>query len=353
MAPIFKSLAAMTAMLSTLSSAAAVPMRRQAPPGIVLQTVTQTATSWERIDVTVTITVGGATVTPQVPANTTPTVNTVSQVAVDGTFYTVITTSTTVNMQTTYALPGGTGAPSAPAVTAAPPTQPSVAQVPPPQSSSSSESAGGQFFQSPSSSPNANPNPAPASVPAGQSTTTTSTTAPAGTSSTGTSGGSTSGGFGQAWPGAQYPIQVNQDRTDNCPHGTGLGTPGTGTKAPSNPSSPCSSESDYCAGDMTHYDVATSPSNPSSCGMTNDGSTDNVVALSYLLMPGSEYCGKTINLFNPLTGKSATAKVVDKCMGCDISTSIDMSNHLYEQLDGSADNTYSCGRTGGVEWYFA
>ena len=354
MAPIFKSIAAMTAMLSTLTSAVAIPTKRQAPPGIVLQTVTQTATSWERIDVTVTITVGGATVTPEIPANTTPTVNTVSQVAVDGTFYTVITTSTTINLQTTYALPGGTGAPAAPVVTAAPPTQPAAAPPvtnSPPQSTGTPQSSGGQFFQNPSPDSSSSSSSTVENIPSAPAS--SPPTTPSTSSSPPSGGSSGSGGYGTSFAGATYPRQALQSQgIDTCPHGSDLGVPGT--KAPGGKTSgPCDSEANFCTGDMTHYDVATSMANPSSCGNANNGASDDVVALSHLLMPNKEFCGKKINLFNPVTGKSGTATVVDTCEGCDIPTSIDMSNHLYETLMGPTDTTTSCGRSGGISWYFA
>ncbi|KAF2973096.1 hypothetical protein GQX73_g678 [Xylaria multiplex] len=75
------------------------------------------------------------------------------------------------------------------------------------------------------------------------------------------------------------------------------------------------------SGDMTYY-------NPGLgfCGQTN-GDNDEVVALS----PGdvSGKCGKTIRIHKD--GKTATAKVVDKCPGC-AGGSIDVSPVVFDKL---------------------
>jgi hypothetical protein len=57
------------------------------------------------------------------------------------------------------------------------------------------------------------------------------------------------------------------------------------------------------------------------------------------------YCGKTIAITCIATGKSTTATVVDKCMGCD-GFSIDLSNAAFLDLDDLA-----IGRTKAT-WYF-
>lgn len=59
------------------------------------------------------------------------------------------------------------------------------------------------------------------------------------------------------------------------------------------------------SGDMTYYSPGLG-----SCGGTN-GDNDAVVALS---ASQSGYCGKSIKIH--YSGKTATAKVVDKCPGC-------------------------------------
>ena len=98
------------------------------------------------------------------------------------------------------------------------------------------------------------------------------------------------------------------------------------------------------SGDGTFYDVATTMTNPSSCGTANDGSKENVVALPPAIIKDSD-CGKSINIH--YKGKTATAKIVDKCPGCH-GDSIDMSRHLFQELASEAE-----GRLHGVTWSYA
>ena len=105
-------------------------------------------------------------------------------------------------------------------------------------------------------------------------------------------------------------------------------------------------ESSPCTGDITYYTAGLG-----ACGVTSDGSTQSVVALSYLLM-GSDsndnpYCGKTITITCTATGESTTAIVVDKCMGCD-EFSIDLSTFAFSNLD---PNYLTVGREL-ASWYF-
>jgi hypothetical protein len=83
--------------------------------------------------------------------------------------------------------------------------------------------------------------------------------------------------------------------------------------------------------------------------VTNDGDTENVVALPHGLMGtqsnGNPYCGQNITVKCTATGKTTTATVVDKCMGCD-GYSIDLSNAAFLELDG-----LSVGRTGATWWF--
>ncbi|GAM38857.1 hypothetical protein EIK77_006931 [Talaromyces pinophilus] len=81
-------------------------------------------------------------------------------------------------------------------------------------------------------------------------------------------------------------------------------------------------------GDGTFYDTATSLSAPSYCNTANDGTTENVVALSQEIMDQS-LCGATITV--TYEGKTATGTVVDKCMGCDRG-SVDMSRAMFGDL---------------------
>jgi hypothetical protein len=102
-------------------------------------------------------------------------------------------------------------------------------------------------------------------------------------------------------------------------------------------------EGSPCTGDITYYDTATTSSNPSSCGTTNDGTTELVLALPHGIMTDSD-CGKSVTI--SYNGVTKTGTVVDKCMGCDDS-SIDLSRAFFEAVAGSLD----AGRISGVEWY--
>ncbi|KAL3487124.1 hypothetical protein BJX62DRAFT_11725 [Aspergillus germanicus] len=104
---------------------------------------------------------------------------------------------------------------------------------------------------------------------------------------------------------------------------------------------PCSAGSP-CVGQVTFYDTATSMSAPSSCGLVNDGSSENVIALPVGIMQDSD-CGRTVVI--KYNGKTSKGTVVDKCMGCD-NTSIDLSRHFFSLLA-----SFDAGRLHGVEWY--
>jgi hypothetical protein len=100
-----------------------------------------------------------------------------------------------------------------------------------------------------------------------------------------------------------------------------------------------------CNGDVTYYDTANTTSNPSSCGTTNDGLTELVLALPQGIMANSE-CGKSVTITYHDVTKTGT--VVDKCpsVGCD-NNSVDLSRAFFQTLVGSLD----AGRISGVEWY--
>lgn len=102
------------------------------------------------------------------------------------------------------------------------------------------------------------------------------------------------------------------------------------------------SEGAPCDGMITFYDTATTSTNPSSCGTTNDGTIENVLALPHGIMKDSD-CGKTVTI--TYNGQTATGLVVDKCMGCD-NGSVDLSRHLFGQL-APMDK----GRVSGAKWY--
>lgn len=109
----------------------------------------------------------------------------------------------------------------------------------------------------------------------------------------------------------------------------------------------CSSSGTPCCGDITHYDTDAAHKTPGACGWVNDGAVEDVIALPHVMMGeqsnGNPFCGKTVTV--SLDGKTATAKVVDKCMGCE-GQSIDLSDHLFGQLGNPA-----IGRTK-AQWWF-
>ncbi|OQE21159.1 hypothetical protein PENSTE_c012G03423 [Penicillium steckii] len=116
---------------------------------------------------------------------------------------------------------------------------------------------------------------------------------------------------------------------------------GSGSGSSSGYTGACS-ESSPCTGEMTFYDTATSASAPSSCGTTNDGESEFVLALPVGIMKDND-CGKSVTI--EYNGVKQTGTVVDKCMGCDDS-SIDLSKHLFE-----AFASFSEGRLTDAKWY--
>ncbi|KAF4954799.1 hypothetical protein FSARC_12016 [Fusarium sarcochroum] len=99
-------------------------------------------------------------------------------------------------------------------------------------------------------------------------------------------------------------------------------------------------------GEFTYYTIGLGAcGGPSVAGQDEDIS---IVALSHLLM-GEEsnnnpMCGKTITI--KANGKTTTAVVKDKCMGCEIDD-IDVSVKVFKEIWGGTDK----GRTP-VEWWF-
>ncbi|POS87993.1 hypothetical protein EPUL_000535 [Erysiphe pulchra] len=97
-----------------------------------------------------------------------------------------------------------------------------------------------------------------------------------------------------------------------------------------------------CNGDITYYDPGTGAG---ACGWQNT-KDEPVVALPHAFMGeksnGNPYCGKTITIVR--NGKTSTARVVDKCMGC-TGFSIDLSDSVFTQLAA-----LSVGRTSAKWW---
>ncbi|KAK1530645.1 allergen Asp F7 [Colletotrichum costaricense] len=98
-------------------------------------------------------------------------------------------------------------------------------------------------------------------------------------------------------------------------------------------------------GDLTYYAVGLG-----ACGEDDSGkdNTENIVAVSHLVMGaqsnGNPYCGKKVQI--TCNGKTTTATVRDKCMGCE-ADAIDVSEKAFLELFGSL----GVGR-GTVEWKF-
>lgn len=116
-------------------------------------------------------------------------------------------------------------------------------------------------------------------------------------------------------------------------------TPSPSPAPSSSPSQPAaggssgSSSGGSFHGDITYYTVGLG-----SCGVDNTGddTTQNLVAINWEQMGtqsnGNPMCGKTITI--SAGGKTTTALVVDKCMGC-ASGSIDVSEKVFTDLFGS------------------
>lgn len=87
------------------------------------------------------------------------------------------------------------------------------------------------------------------------------------------------------------------------------------------------------------------------CGVNVDPA-GNGIALPYEFM-GTEsndnlYCGKTLTIYNPATGESAQAIVMEKCMGC-VGRSIDLTETLFSEL---TNGDIALGRVHNVDWWF-
>lgn len=140
-------------------------------------------------------------------------------------------------------------------------------------------------------------------------------------------------------PTERSTIVPEPTSTSQAPAATSTTSPGNTLN--SGYTGPCD-ESSPCTGQMTFYDTATTATNPSACGTTNDGLTELVLALPHGIMSDSD-CGKSVTIH--YNGVTQTGKVVDKCMGCD-NTSVDLSRALFESFASLAE-----GRLSGATWY--
>ncbi|KFA66999.1 hypothetical protein S40285_06262 [Stachybotrys chlorohalonatus IBT 40285] len=108
----------------------------------------------------------------------------------------------------------------------------------------------------------------------------------------------------------------------------------TGTNNNENMSSTSSGSGEH-SGELTYYTVGMGACGEDDSGL---GSSSNIVAISQHLMGtqsnGNPMCGQTITIF--ANGKSTTATVRDKCMGC-AAEDIDVSEKVFLELYGSLD----------------
>ncbi|KAE8334468.1 hypothetical protein BDV24DRAFT_170161 [Aspergillus arachidicola] len=130
--------------------------------------------------------------------------------------------------------------------------------------------------------------------------------------------------------------------TSSAVLGTTSPVPVTGNHNGEELSTGTCSKASPCKGKATNYDTATSSLRPSSCGWTNDGTTEDVIAVPAHLIPS--YCGHTITINY---GGYKTGTIVDTCVGCGTS-SIDLSRHLFGQLAN-----LDTGVLYDVEWWIA
>ncbi|OAQ61761.1 riboflavin aldehyde-forming enzyme [Pochonia chlamydosporia 170] len=119
---------------------------------------------------------------------------------------------------------------------------------------------------------------------------------------------------------APPPPPAPKPQTSSTPKGGNGGGSGSG------------SGSGSFSGDITYYTVGMG-----ACGEDDSGkdNSENIVALSHLKMGtqsnGNPMCGKSITIY--ANGKTATATVKDKCMGCE-TDAIDVSEKVFKDLFG-------------------
>ena len=148
-------------------------------------------------------------------------------------------------------------------------------------------------------------------------------------------------------PAAVTPTPTSTTSAAAAPTTSAAGA-GSSSGAPSSASgsATCEGKGLACQGDITYYDGGLG-----ACG-TNVDPTGNGIALPFAFMGtqsnGNPYCYRTLTIYNPATGISAQAEVMDKCEGCD-GRSIDLTPALFSTL---TDNDLGLGRVHGVNWWF-
>lgn len=97
-------------------------------------------------------------------------------------------------------------------------------------------------------------------------------------------------------------------------------------------------------GDITYFNPGLG-----SCGIQSSDA-DAIVALSIPMMNNpanpnlNPKCGSTVSIFNPTTGRSHRATVVDTCQGC-APHDLDLSPSLFRKVAPNGD-----GRVHGISW---
>jgi hypothetical protein len=112
------------------------------------------------------------------------------------------------------------------------------------------------------------------------------------------------------------------------------------------PSATCEGQGSACVGEVTHWDGGLG-----ACGWTVNTGSDMQIALPFEFMGtlsnSNPYCGRSLTVFNPVSGTTVSATVGDKCMGC-TGRAIDLTDALFNAVtDGKGD-----GRVAGIQWWF-
>lgn len=107
----------------------------------------------------------------------------------------------------------------------------------------------------------------------------------------------------------------------------------------------CEGADNACNGVATHWDGGLG-----ACGWNVDTKSSKQIALPHDLMGpqsnGNPYCGRKVTI--TANGHTTEATVGDKCMGCEGTGKIDLTDVLFEEF-----GDLSAGVVQGVTWYFS
>ncbi|KIH93115.1 expansin family protein [Sporothrix brasiliensis 5110] len=225
---------------------------------------------------------------------------------------------------------------------------------------SSAQQVPGQFFEGASSSSSSSPSPSPSTSSSSTTTTTTHSTStttvtisPVSPTTSSTYVAPTTSTPVAAVPTTSSTAAAVQEPSTPAYVAPAVATTSTPAAAASPSTSSSSSGSGGSGGssgttftgDMTYYTVGLG-----SCGtdQTGDDLTQNIVAMNVEQMGsqsnGNPLCGQTITI--SANGNTATATIMDKCMGCAYGA-IDVSEKVFTEIFGSLD----VGRSP-VTWWF-